>query len=263
MCKKVSSRALHVPWDPAGCLCPVGDLFNYAAPDEEDTEDTFSGRLTDGGYDEAKNSYCFYARKRYMKGEQVLLCYGTYTNLELLEHYGFLLASNPNEKSFIPLDPSMQQVSHCWPNESLYIHQDGTPSFALMASLRLLATPKSFRREIGHLVYAGVKVSSENETKVVKYLSEKCREVLDRFPTSHEDDRRILEAIGKILCNEEIEELEEIFRQSSEAQKAMVSGSLKARRRRMERWKLGVEWRANYKRDLVECVVGFCNGVVN
>ncbi|KAH9325399.1 hypothetical protein KI387_005577, partial [Taxus chinensis] len=27
----VSSRTLHVPWDTAGCLCPVGDLFNYAA----------------------------------------------------------------------------------------------------------------------------------------------------------------------------------------------------------------------------------------
>lgn len=28
---------------------------------------------------------------RYLAGEQVLLCYGKHTNLELLEHYGFVL----------------------------------------------------------------------------------------------------------------------------------------------------------------------------
>ncbi|KAI5010971.1 hypothetical protein ZWY2020_013108 [Hordeum vulgare] len=119
----VSSRTLHVPWDDAGCLCPIGDLFNYAAPDddtsseEQDTEeamkcheinvmlgkiklDSSSERMTDGGYEDS-NAYCLYARKRYRKGEQVLLGYGTYTNLELLEHYGFLLDENPNEKTYI------------------------------------------------------------------------------------------------------------------------------------------------------------------
>lgn len=94
---KISSRALHVPWDEAGCLCPVGDFFNYAAPgaepSPEDADDEastaqlssscrFEGaawnseaglqqRLTDGGYEEDEAAYCFYARKRYKKGEQV------------------------------------------------------------------------------------------------------------------------------------------------------------------------------------------------
>lgn len=90
---KVSSRTLHVAWDDAGCLCPIGDLFNYAAPDddtsseEQATEeamkcqernvmleeiklDSSSERLTDGGYEDS-NAYCLYARKRYSKGEQV------------------------------------------------------------------------------------------------------------------------------------------------------------------------------------------------
>ncbi|KAH7557066.1 hypothetical protein JRO89_XS11G0040100 [Xanthoceras sorbifolium] len=31
----VSSRTMHIAWDDAGCLCPGGDLFNYAAPGEE------------------------------------------------------------------------------------------------------------------------------------------------------------------------------------------------------------------------------------
>ncbi|KAE8659333.1 Protein SET DOMAIN GROUP 40 [Hibiscus syriacus] len=97
----ISSRTLHVPWDEAGCLCPVGDLFNYAAPTEEsdsfedvdnwknehakDELDMHSQRLTDGGYEEDAAAYCFYAKKNYDEGEQVLLSYGTYTNLELLE----------------------------------------------------------------------------------------------------------------------------------------------------------------------------------
>lgn len=102
---KISSRTLHIPWDDAGCLCPVGDLFNYAAPGEDalDSEDSFvtddrsswrnassslwNGetteqydveqldvnllRLTDGGYEKDVSAYCFYARKNYQKGEQV------------------------------------------------------------------------------------------------------------------------------------------------------------------------------------------------
>lgn len=100
ICSKISSRTLHIPWDEAGCLCPVGDLFNYAAPGEElfncedlstqgnssvlpissshttdksDAEefDVNSVRLTDGGYEEDFGAYCFYARKSYRKGEQV------------------------------------------------------------------------------------------------------------------------------------------------------------------------------------------------
>jgi hypothetical protein len=90
---------LHVAWDDAGCLCPIGDLFNYAAPDddisseEQDTEETMkcqeksemledvkfscsSESLTDGGYEDSK-AYCLYARKMYRKGEQVCSKYCT------------------------------------------------------------------------------------------------------------------------------------------------------------------------------------------
>jgi len=38
-------------------------------------------RLTDGGFEAEVGAYCLYARERYMQGEQVLLCYGQYTNL--------------------------------------------------------------------------------------------------------------------------------------------------------------------------------------
>uniref|UniRef100_F6HFX2 SET domain-containing protein n=1 Tax=Vitis vinifera TaxID=29760 RepID=F6HFX2_VITVI len=76
---------MHIPWDDAGCLCPVGDFYNYAAPGEEpcgwedlkdaEQDDVLSQRLTDGGYKEDLAAYCFYARKNYKKGEQVLLTF--------------------------------------------------------------------------------------------------------------------------------------------------------------------------------------------
>lgn len=87
---------MHIPWDEAGCLCPVGDFFNYAAPGEEtsDSEDQAAGkasslpedgmlksetelaaahRLIDAGYEKDVSSYCFYARRDYRKGDQVIL----------------------------------------------------------------------------------------------------------------------------------------------------------------------------------------------
>ena len=54
---------------------------------------------------------------------QVLLGYGTYTNLELLEYYGFLLSENPNEKTFIQLDVDIFSLG-TWPRDSLYINQN-------------------------------------------------------------------------------------------------------------------------------------------
>lgn len=94
---------MHIPWDSAGCLCPVGDFFNYAAPAEEPyhsenkphqklfpLHDTSPGkvqnagksveepfyaheqRLIDAGYEEEIAAYCFYARRNYRKGDQVL-----------------------------------------------------------------------------------------------------------------------------------------------------------------------------------------------
>ena len=88
LCLKISSRTLHIPWDSAGCLCPVGDLFNYDAPgDDSNTPkgpetvnnaeeaghvvETQSERLTDGGFDGDANAYCLYARRNYQLGEQV------------------------------------------------------------------------------------------------------------------------------------------------------------------------------------------------
>lgn len=73
---------MHISWDSAGCFCPVGDFFNYAAPEDEQvlSEDLTGAdmaakplRLTDGVFEEECSAYCFYARTNYKKGDQVLV----------------------------------------------------------------------------------------------------------------------------------------------------------------------------------------------
>eukprot|EP00899_Mesostigma_viride_P020007 jgi/Mesvir1/28007/Mv20196-RA.3 len=53
----------------------------------------------DAFFDAGKDAYRFFARQNYKAGQQVLLCYGTYTNLQLLDIYGFLLTNAPSTSS--------------------------------------------------------------------------------------------------------------------------------------------------------------------
>ena len=81
-------------------------------------------RLIDGGFEVEIGVYCLYARELYMQRERVLLCYGQYTNLELREHYVFILGDNPNDKIYIYLDHDMLTAKQ-W--ESLYFQWDSKP----------------------------------------------------------------------------------------------------------------------------------------
>ncbi|XP_078448462.1 SET domain group 40 [Wolffia australiana] len=262
----VSSRALHLPWDPAGCLCPVGDLFNYAIPGNEADEETNSQRLTDGGYDEIEAAYCFYARKSYRKGEQVLLCYGSYTNLELLEHYGFLLGSkNPSDKAFIPVESSIRCSSQ-WQSDAVYVHGDGRPSFALLLTLRLWAAPVHLRRTIGQRVYSGLQISVDNEISVMNWLQKTCQKALDGLPTIHDDDCLLLNKViklqlqfseGNVVCPVKILQDEEIRK----ILQVDETSSLEKQKRSMERFRLALEWRINYKKSLLRCI-SYCKETI-
>ncbi|VAH36546.1 unnamed protein product [Triticum turgidum subsp. durum] len=290
---KVSSRTLHVAWDDAGCLCPIGDLFNYAAPDddtsseEQDTEeamkcqernvmleeiklDSSSERMTDGGYEDS-NAYCLYARKRYRKGEQVLLGYGTYTNLELLEHYGFLLDENPNEKTYIQLDSELCTMG-TWPKDSLYIHPNGHPSFALLCALRLGATPTNRQKSFSHKIYSGSMLSVENELEVMKRLGSKCVETLQQLPTTAELDGRLVHFLRNLQnsTNWRVDVEQSSFGQEFAAFLRFHSVDLDCTHnqllvrllRSLERWELAVRWRCSYKIALTKCVL-YCKRLIN
>ncbi|XP_030526206.1 protein SET DOMAIN GROUP 40 isoform X2 [Rhodamnia argentea] len=298
----ISSRTLHVPWDEAGCLCPVGDLFNYAAPGgdlaeadnttlprslqvgsvcSEEAEynmkseqlDTLPQRLTDGGFEESVNAYCFYARQHYVRGEQVLLSYGMYTNLELLEHYGFLLDNNPNDKVYIPLEPGVSSCSS-WPTESLYINQGGEPSYALLSTLRLWATPSNQRRSVGHLAYSGSQLSPENEMRVMHLMLKCCSTILHNLPTSIEDDQLLLCTLNQVDGTDTPVQLFDVLSKlGAESHAFLETLGLRSRasvavsmswkiQRQLERWKLAVQWRLRYKRTLVDCIT-YCSNVID
>ena len=195
-------------------------------------------------------------------------------NLELLEHYGFLLDENPNDKAFIPLEPEVYACSSL-PKDSLYIHQNGKLSFALLSALRLWATPPSQRRSVGHLVYSGTQVSAENEIFVMEWIAKSCCAVLGNLPTSVEEDSLLLCAIAKMQdpnvpmeagnalssCGVEFSAFLEAHDLKIEDRNAGLILSEKARRW-MERWRLAVQWRLRHKRTLVDCI-SHCNEIIS
>ncbi|KAL9225541.1 hypothetical protein vseg_001450 [Gypsophila vaccaria] len=291
----ISSRTLHVPWDDVGCLCPVGDLFNYAAPGEEvevcvdesasfqngdDAENQsldvehFSERLTDGGYEDDFSAYCFYAKKNYQKNEQVLLSYGTYTNLELLEHYGFLLNDNPNDKVFLPIGHDIT-ACHTWPSDALYIQHNGRPSFALLCALRLWATPPSQRKSVACSAFSGSQLSSPNEKEVMNWIITNCHAILRNLPSNIEDDRALLDAIdkaqqaqlleipGNLASAASVEFLK--FKESMafrDGESAVVVPPCWTKvQRHVEKWKLAVQWRVRYKQTIHDCI-SFCSQII-
>ncbi|KAL7192734.1 hypothetical protein ACSBR2_024535 [Camellia fascicularis] len=202
----------------------------------------------------------------------VLLSYGTYTNLELLEHYGFFLDKNPNNKAFIPLEPEI--YSSCsWPKDSLYIHPNGKPSFALLFALQLWLTPPSQRRSVGHLVYSGSQLSAKNEIIVMGWIVKNCKVILKKFVTSTEEDKLLLCTIDKMqdFCTPaELGRLLSTFEGEARAfaeTKGLINGKtsvnlLQSRQmqRYMDRWKLAVQWRLMYKKTLADCIA-YCSMV--
>lgn len=76
---------------PPGMLADVSagaEGAEPAAAHEAEDADAIAG---DGSWDEARQQYVIVVRRRVAAGQQVLLCYGRHTNLELLEHYGFVM----------------------------------------------------------------------------------------------------------------------------------------------------------------------------
>lgn len=165
-------------------------------------------------------------------------------------------------------------TSTSWSKESLYIHHNGKPSFALLAALRLWATPHNKRRSVGHLAYSGSQLSTANETIIMKWLSKTCDTVLKNLPTSIEDDTILVNALNS---NQNFITFMEIAKRMSsmnevynflEAHNISEPYSFsdvflsKRARRSMDKWKLAVLWRLRYKKVLVDCI-SYCNGLLD
>ncbi|XP_062107621.1 protein SET DOMAIN GROUP 40 isoform X5 [Humulus lupulus] len=203
----------------------------------------------------------------------VLLCYGSYTNIELLEHYGFILNENPGEKIFIPLESELC-FSNTWPMESMYIQQCGKPSFALLSALRLWATRPNQRRSVSHLVYSGSQVSVENEILVMNWILKKCNFVLKNLPTSFEGDSSLLSDIEKLQDSFSSVQLKNVLASSTGHIRAFLEANCLERGessakmlsslniiQAIGRWRLAIQWRLSYKETLINCS-SYCSKVI-
>jgi hypothetical protein len=65
-------------------------------------DSAWQGVAGEGWYDEESHTYKIVALRDYNPGEQVYLCYGRYTSLELLQLYGFLLPKNAHDEITLP-----------------------------------------------------------------------------------------------------------------------------------------------------------------
>ena len=203
---------------------------------------------------------------------QVLLGYGTYTNLELLEHYGFLLSENPNEETFIQLDVDIFSLG-TWPRDSLYINQNGQPSFTLLCALRLWATSANRRKAVSHQIYSGSMLSTENEMEIMKWLISKCEGTLQQLPTPVEFDESLLIFLHKIQnstnCRTDLKQsgFEQEFAVFQRFRRSELDCSDNSQLpvrilRSLERWELAVQWRCNYKKTLKKCI-SYCESLVH
>lgn len=135
----------------------------------------------DGAYCAATRMYHVTARRRYKTGEQVFLCYGKYTNLELLRTYGFLLdGGNAHDHVPVPSEPHLRRAAprhareflETQAPEDLHITSDGEPSWHLLQALRALTCdPVTWRRN--HRSFSeGRRFSLEGDVRALERLIE-------------------------------------------------------------------------------------------
>jgi hypothetical protein len=199
----LTSRTMFLPTDSAGCLTPFGDLFNYCPPPPPFTpRDVFSSAATqerevleDGSISVGGDGhldighYLIIARQNYETGQQVLLCYGAHTNLELLTYYGFLLDSNPHDKVQIPLDQLRFQKDKTRIKQSeSFIHADGCPSWQLLNVLRVMALDMPQHRDL-LVIEAGERSSWADDLRAMGILKGICLGILKSFKSSLKDNQ--------------------------------------------------------------------------
>ncbi|KAL2621260.1 hypothetical protein R1flu_001465 [Riccia fluitans] len=203
-------------------------------------------------------------------------------NLELLEHYGFLLPRNPNDNVHIAL-PDSGEFGLSEVNPSLRVpgtaclEISGHPSFSLVAALRLRACHPSLLKAKGLLALSGEQIFVQSDILAYQWLEKKCKSLLGSLPTSLEDDFALQKTVNSVLSCSALEDLAvslgesptkakevlESFRPCTsvdEVGAAMDEENYGDRDKdfQLERWKLVLNWRIGYKQIFRRCI-HFCS----
>ena len=206
----VSSRIFGVTMNGvrADVLVPFADLINHRTQ-----------RQTQWYYDNAQNSFVIQSLEDIKEGSEIYDSYGKKSNAKLLLNYGFCLENNSENEYYLTLKfnpkvPLFSQKKVIFQREEdyertfkLYSNVYESELYELLSFLRFLIFEGDFNVLMNAMnnkdeenmndtspvsFYYIEPISKELEIKVLKHLNSILREALRRYPTSLEEDKKLL-----------------------------------------------------------------------
>lgn len=206
----VSSRIFGVTMNGvrADVLVPFADLINHRTQ-----------RQTQWYYDNAQNSFVIQSLEDIKEGSEIYDSYGKKSNAKLLLNYGFCLENNSENEYYLTLKfnpkvPLYSQKKVIFQREEdyertfkLYSNVYESELYELLSFLRFLIFEGDFNVLMNAMnnkdeenmndtspvsFYYIEPISKELEIKVLKHLNSILREALRRYPTSLEEDKKLL-----------------------------------------------------------------------
>ena len=206
----VSSRIFGVTMNGvrADVLVPFADLINHRTQ-----------RQTQWYYDNAQNSFMIQSLEDIKEGNEIYDSYGKKSNAKLLLNYGFCLENNSENEYYLTLKfnpkvPLFSQKKVIFQREEdyertfkLYSNVYESELYELLSFLRFLIFEGDFNVLMTAMnnkddenmndtspvsFYYIEPISKELEIKVLKHLNSILREALRRYPTSLDEDKKML-----------------------------------------------------------------------
>jgi histone-lysine N-methyltransferase SETD3 len=179
-------------------LVPLADMLNHRRPPDVHWETSEDGR-----------SFVMVAQNAVAAGEEIHDSYGAKSNDLLLLHFGFLTRDNDHDEAFLALrildgDPiaelKQELLSLASPTAARpfklsrqYVHENTRLAFSF---LRVAASDEDEFQALAHRHKTGKHplepLSVDNEARTLELLALMCKARLMSFPTSLEEDERLL-----------------------------------------------------------------------
>lgn len=173
------------PGPDPGALTPIGDFHNHSSPPAPlvptlvgtsvgHARTDASPAAGTGRFDPGADAYRLFAGSDgVLAGDQVFLEYGRYTNAQLMELYGFVLAANPHDTAPLAVSSfpaAAAAASGEVDDEERCLTAAGTPSWALLRALRLAAVSSEERKRCAWRALRGQAISEAGERRAFAWL---------------------------------------------------------------------------------------------
>lgn len=188
-------------------LVPLADMFNHAHWAESDT-----CRKLGKCPKRSTKTYGLYYNGTHLlleshhdtePGEELFLNYGENPNNRMLSQFGFIEMDNPHDFYEWPLDPhrSVREKQHNrfkWRyvdkhgKRKLKVYRRGVDPESVLALRLLFLEPGHMTAYHMGRILQGFSIGGKSEAKVHRYIKHKCSTQLKKYPTTPEEDARIL-----------------------------------------------------------------------